>query len=554
MEIQRSLLCPECCSEIKIFNGDFLFTYNIECSKGHKKANVDLDILLKNRKAKQNLFKCQSHRKKRQIHCFTCNEDICNLCFNDLHKTHEIEYFKNLTLDSRAKYDSEFNLNKLKQIFHIFVTELNNFQSKLNLYINIFKSQLKKQLEFRTELVTNITANSTSYIDIENYKMHSVSETYNELNKKINKFISKVTFLEKFDCLKDICEELIKKNKYIEGKKINNRINDYINLNLTPINNNDLFIQLKKNYIANISELTIFKENKENNSDKYIYEPLISKSFPFIINKGPILIDNKNNKENSFYCLANNSVLKVTVLNDKSTQNNIENSEENNCIINIINVDKVKALVYLTTDKNIIFNTEGKIFLYNDLFKNEKLIGKTNRTFNIVDNSLKINENTFVYTLKNDTKINTVIYTMYVTDEDNIDIYEIQTNDLTPFPIIYIKEKKILLSLCYKYKYNNIKENNYYCIGLIDFSLDTPIMFQMVNINYYEISKKMLYFNCFNDDSYYFPITQQTYKNEMFFNVIYIAQYKFINGELMEVSRIKKEDDLSIKRYNSYGN
>lgn len=135
----------------------------------------------------------------------------------------------------------------------------------------------------------------------------------------------------------------------------------------------------------------------------------------------------------------------MTVLNDKSAQNNIENSEENNCIINIINVDKVKALVYLTIDKNIIFNTEGKIFLYNDLFKNEKLIGKTNRTFNIVDNSLKINENTFVYTLKNDTKINTVIYTMYVTDEDNIDIYEIQTNDLTPFPIIYIKEKNFII-------------------------------------------------------------------------------------------------------------
>jgi hypothetical protein len=459
-----------------------------------------------------------------------------------------------LTLDSRAKYDNEFNLNKLKQIFQIFVTELNNFQSKLNLYIDIFKSQLKKQFEFRTELVTNITANSTTYIDIENYKMHSVSETYNELDKKINKFISKISFLEKFDCIKDICEELIKKNKYIEGKKINNRINDYINLNLTPINNNDLFIQLKKNYIANVSELTIFKENKEINSDKYTYEPLLSKSFPFIINKGPILIDNKNKEENSFFCLANNSVLKVTVLNDKSDHNNIEIGEENNFIINIINVDKVKALVYLTIDKNIIFDTEGKIFLYNDLFKNGKFIGKTNRIFNIVDNSLKIDENTFVYTLKNDTKINTVIYTMYITDEDTDNIYEIQTNELTPMPIIYIKEKKILLSLCYKYKYNNIKENNYFCIGLIDFSSDTPTMFQIININYYEISKKILYFNCFNDDSYYFPITQPTYKNEMFFNVIYIAQYKFINGELMEVSRIKKEDDLSIKRYNSYGN
>ena len=44
----------------------------------------------------------------------------------------------------------------------------------------------------------------------------------------------------------------------------------------------------------------------------------------------------------------------MTVLNNKSSQNNIENTEDNNCIINIINVDKVKALVYLATDKNII--------------------------------------------------------------------------------------------------------------------------------------------------------------------------------------------------------
>ena len=65
--------------------------------------------------------------------------------------------------------------------------------------------------------------------------------------------------------------------------------------------------------------------------------------------------------------------------------------------------------------------------------------------------------------------------------------------------------------------------------------------------------KKILYFNCFNDESFYFPITQPTYKNEMFYNVIYISQYKIIDGEFVEVSRIKKEDDLSLKRYNSYG-
>ena len=178
------------------------------------------------------------------------------------------------------------------------------------------------------------------------------------------------------------------------------------------------------------------------------------------------------------------------------------------------------------------------------------------RTFNIVDNSLKISENSFVYTLKNDQKINTTIYYMEIIDNENgnlIESKEIKTNGLTPMPIFYIKDKKILLSLCYKYKYNNIKENNYYCICLINFKTEYPEIIQIININYYEITKKILYFNCFNDESFYFPISQPTYKNEMFYNVIFISQYKLINGELIEISKIKKEDDLSLKRYNSYG-
>lgn len=550
MEIYRSFLCPDCYSELKINMGDYLFTYNIECPSGHKQSNVSLDLLLEKRKAKHNLFRCQNHRKKIQLHCFTCNEDICPICYSDLHKNHEIEYFKKLALDSRGKYDIEYNLNKIKEILQIFLTELNNFQSKINLYIDSFKSQLRKQYEFRNELINNIIGNNTSYIDIENFKIHSNSKAYKKIDEYINKFINKVTFLEKYDCLKVFYEELIKKSKYIEEKNIINRINDYINLNLLPLNNKKLFIQCKKNYIANASEIIIFRENFEIKTNKYKYEPIINKSFPFIINKGPILIDNINKNENKceFYNIASNSIIKMTILNIENKEN-----DKDNCIINIINVDKIKALVNLTENKNIIFNSEGLIYIYNDLFKEEKLIGKNPRTFNLVDNTLKINNNSFVYTLKNDQKINTVIYNMNITEDNHVEIHQIKTNGLTPMPLFYMKNKDILLSLCFKYKYNNIKENNYYCICLINFKTEIPEIFQILNINYYEISKKILYFNCFNDDSYYFPISQNTYKNEMFYNVIYISQYRLIKGELVEISRIKKEDDISLKRFNSYG-
>ena len=531
MEIPRSFLCPDCKEQLKINNGDFLFTYNIKCPNGHKQLNVDLDLILEKRMPKSNSFKCKNHHRKKIFHCFTCNEDICSLCYSDLHKTHEIEYFKKLTLDSRGKYDIEYNFNKQKEILQIFLTELNNFQSKINLYIDIFKSQLKKQYEFRKEIINNIIGSKISFIDIENFTLHSNSDSYKKIDESLSKFINKVTFLDKYDYLKNIFKEIIIKSKYIEEKKVINRINDYIDLNLIPLNINNLFFQNKKNYIANISEVTIYEEKLEKNSIIYKYKPIISKSFPFIIIKGPIIIDDetKQDKKISFYCISNNLVLKMCILNQEA-----ENNKGENVIVNMINVDNIMALLNLTDNKNIVFDTKGKIYLYNNSFNENQLVGQTPGIFNI----------------------NTIIYYMEMCenkDENLIETKEIKTSGLTPMPLFYIKNKKILLSLCYKYKYNNIKENNYFCICLINFKIEQPEIFQIININYYEISKKLLYFNCFNDDSFYFPISQSTYKNEMFYNVIFISQYKLIKGELIEVSKIKKEDDLSLKRFNSYG-
>ena len=71
MEISRSFLCPDCNNELKIYKGDYLFTYHIECSNGHKQSNVDIELILEKRKAKQSLFRCKNHRKKLLIHCFS---------------------------------------------------------------------------------------------------------------------------------------------------------------------------------------------------------------------------------------------------------------------------------------------------------------------------------------------------------------------------------------------------------------------------------------------------------------------------------------------------
>ena len=552
MEMLRSFLCPNCDELCKINNGDYLFSYNIECLYGHKQTNLEQEFLLMKRKVKQNIFKCKNHRKKNQIHCYTCNEDICILCFKDMHQNHKYEYLKNLKLGTREEYNNNYNLNKQKEILQIFLTELNAFQAKFDLYIDILKEKLKKQNEFKFELFKNISENNFSFIDIENFNINSKNDIYKKMEDFMEKFINQNTFLEKYEYLKNILDELIKKGKYIEEKKVVNRINNYIDLNLMPLNNDNLFLQCKKNYISNNSEITIFQEIIDKDRENYDYIPIISKNFPFIINKCPILLENvpKIDNETSFYCISDNSVIKLMI----KKQLEIGEDPKFDCIINIFNTLATTALTVLTKDKNIVFKSNQNIILYDDNFSienakelNQKLPGE----FSTVENVLTIDKNSFIFTIKNFNSTEPNIYLIKV-DEDSL--YKINTNDLTPLPLFYMKQKKILISFCYEYKYNNIKDNNNFYITLINFNVEKPEIVQMININYYDISKKVFYFNCFNDDSFYFPICKQTYNKEMFYKVIYISQYKLIKGEFREVSRIKKEDDFSLKKFNYYGN
>ena len=549
----RSFLCPECGELCKIKDGNYLFSYNLECSQGHKEYNIDQEFLLKKRKLKQNSFKCKNHRKRNQIHCYTCNEDICILCLKDNHQKHKYEYLKNLKFGTREEYNNNYNLNKQKEILQIFLNELNTFQIKLNLYIDTIKSQLKQQSKFRTELIKNISENNFSFLDIENFNFHSKNDKYKKIEEFIEIFINKSTFLEKYDNLKKILGEIIKKGKYIEERKIVNKINNYIDLNLLPLNHDNLFVQCKKNYISNNSEITIFQENFLNQQEKCDYKPILSRTFPFIINKCPILCENfaKIDNETQFYCISDNSVIKFILIKDQSY---INENPEYECVINMFNLFKISALTVLSKDKNIIFDTNKNIFLYDDSFNIEtskQLEQKLPGEYSTIDSVLTLDKNNFIFTIKNFNNTEPNIYAINIEEKN---IKKINTNGLTPLPLFYLKQKKLLISFCFEYKYNNIKANNYFYISLINFAIAKPEIIQMININYYDISKKVFYFNCFNDDSFYFPICQQTYNKEMFYKVIYISQYKLIKGEFREVSRIKKEDDFSLKKFNSFGN
>lgn len=357
--------------------------------------------------------------------------------------------------------------------------------------------------------------------------------------QQINQFMNKLE--EKFN------EENDNENNKVEQKISfsNNESKKTINKVSVPekIENSDNVKVLDKTKYNNEQEnrdIEVEDNDNKNNLKKEIEEKLdveIKENVPKISN------------EISFYCISDNSVIKIMI----KSQIKIGQSPNYECVINIFNTLQNMALTVLSKDKNIIFDSNSNIILYDDTFSKETskiLDQRLPGEYSKIENALTLDEDSLVFTIKKFNSIEPFIYSMKI-DEENI--YKINTNGLTPLPLFYMKAKKLLISFCFEYKYNNIKENNYFYICLINFACTKPEIIQMININYYDISKKVFYFNCFNDDSFYFPICQQTYNNEMFYKVIYISQYKLIKGEFREISRIKKEDDFSLKKYNSYG-
>ena len=85
----EKILCKKCNNQLKIREGDYLFSFNINCCNNHTENNVDLEDLLSQTKYIQEKNECKEHNKKKKIHCFDCDEDICFICFNKLHKNHK---------------------------------------------------------------------------------------------------------------------------------------------------------------------------------------------------------------------------------------------------------------------------------------------------------------------------------------------------------------------------------------------------------------------------------------------------------------------------------
>ena len=283
----KHFFCLTCNSPIKIKEGDYLFTYNIECCNNHIRENVDLEDILSTKK--EQTYICENHKKKNIIHCFDCNADLCLFCYKEFHNSHKMGYLRALNYEKIEKHYFEKELAEEKECYKVIIDELTHFKNELDLFINVLKSDLKNYLKFRCDLIDNISPEFTSYINIENVNNLFKTENFFKIKDIIKNFVFKDSFIEKYDSLKNIFELMFKRGKYIE----NEFIKDIFSKNIIPINEkyfmkieNAKFIILEKSLDLNL------KKYKFNN----IFESQLNYGFERLKIK-----ENKNIKKNYLY-------------------------------------------------------------------------------------------------------------------------------------------------------------------------------------------------------------------------------------------------------------
>ena len=493
--------CSTCDNQLKIKEGDYLFTYNIECRNNHISKNVDLEDILSKKKGKN--YICENHKKNKIIRCINCNEDICFICYKKSHKLHKMEYLKALNYEQLIKDNFDIELKDEKIYINNFINELMHFKNELNLYIDILKSDLQKFYKFRCALINNISPKTTSYINIENVK-NVFENQKKEIKNIIKSFLSCNTFTQRYDNLKNIFELMFKKGKYIE----NEYIKDIFEKKVIPID---------EKYFMKIDDgkFIILEKTLELNLRKYKFKNIFEKLINYKFNKIR-LKENKNIKNNlSLYALSYHRDLN----NDNDTKTLLyEITIKNLCEFNIkkiVTYDKCIYLFVLSKD-TIIIGDRKEISLYDESFKSPKLI--SNEIFDI-NEFYKIDNNTFIYS--NMFLSNSIFLAKIISNKIyNTKIYNCGNK------LIYFSEKKKLI-------FTHDEEYIY----LINFNSTIPEVIQKVKIRFSYKDNKMLYhkvreanliryFNSFNDESVYLECDP------------FLIQYKIIEGELMEISRI----------------
>ena len=155
-----------------------------------------------------------------------------------------------------------------------------------------------------------------------------------------------------------------------------------------------------------------------------------------------------------------------------------------------------------------------------------------------VNNYLKINENTFVYSSYLDDNI-------YVGTFENNEFYKYIIQKCGDIFINYLEKKKILISNHSKFLY------------IINFNSLFPEVIQKIEINsdfdpkseFSEIRFIDNIYNYFHHDSIYLILKKKSYEDNNFNWINYIVQFKIENDGLREISRIEEVKILNEEIY-----
>ena len=199
---------------------------------------------------------------------------------------------------------------------------------------------------------------------------------------------------------------------------------------------------------------------------------------------------------------------------------------ENLCDFSVKSIktfDQYIDLFVLSENQNII-NNRGNIFLYDNSFKSPKSKIVSDEIFNIKE-FFKVDSNTFIYSSEKAY----ASYGIFLAKIHNNNINNLQIFNCGKRLIYFSEKKKIIFSM----------DSNY--IYLINFISAKPEVIQKVGLkglldepyNYFINHTELIRcLTSFNDESIYLELSTLNYRT-------FLIQYKLIEGELIEVSRIK---------------
>ena len=227
---------------------------------------------------------CNIHGFKNELFCLNCYLFICNFCYNNQHKDHQIMKFENKIIDKLIEEKRTFiskqrqQLENMKNYYTTLINEItklyNEFKDKMDLILNL-KENVLNQLEI-------IKYNNELYKTVINMKFNEINVDF-DIDKNKSSILDKLTIF--FECIEqpirivkyNICNEgkILKKYNLtsideLSFSQIKPTLTDGCNIdgNLCcfGFDNGNIYIYDKKDFKACLKKLSLYENKRGVNS------------------------------------------------------------------------------------------------------------------------------------------------------------------------------------------------------------------------------------------------------------------------------------------------